>query len=135
IHPGWVFIWGEEAADPASRRSAAEETETVTVESGDTGWDLIKVEYAEPASWSEVEEVAQRNDGTATPDGAFVFDEDNPDLIHPGQRFALADGETFADDHEPGGERRDRPAVDNQAPDNNAAAASGDHRDSAGDRD
>ena len=51
-------------------------------------WDQID-EVVDTPTATDVAAVAEANDGTTTPLGPWVFDADNPDLIHAGMPFDL----------------------------------------------
>lgn len=77
------------AAATASEATAAADDRYKTVVPGDTLYEMIGDVIDEPVTTTHVEAVAARNDGAATPGGAFEFSATNPDLIHPGQVFDL----------------------------------------------
>jgi hypothetical protein len=75
----------ELGAEPAAHAAT---THIVITEPGDTMWDQIDDVVDEPTT-ADVHAVAQAADGATTPLGPWVFDADNPDLIHPGMPFDL----------------------------------------------
>lgn len=77
------------AAATASEQTAAADDRYKTVVPGDTLYNMIDNVIDEPVTSTHVEAVAARNNGVATPGGAFEFAATNPDLIHPGQVFDL----------------------------------------------
>jgi nucleoid-associated protein YgaU len=89
IHPGWVFRSPSSESETGPAPAAAEAAVVVEVQPGDTLSALIEAHGDGPVSAGEIAAVAERNDGTATSDGVFVFDASNPDLIHPGQEFSI----------------------------------------------
>ena len=67
---------------------ASPASHVVVTEPGDTMWDQID-EVVDTPTATDVAAVAEANDGTTTPLGPWVFDADNPDLIHAGMPFDL----------------------------------------------
>ncbi len=105
IHPGWSFRWDVTDQPAHDLRRSGHEVEIV-VEAGDTLTAIIDANVEAPVTPALVRWVAARNDGASTPDGTHVFDESNPDLIHPGQRLLVADPTTDRRADEP----RQKPA-------------------------
>ena len=67
----------EPAVDPAPL------SHIVITDNGDTLWDEID-EVVDTPTMADVRAVAERSNGATTPLGPWVFDADNPDLIHTG---------------------------------------------------
>lgn len=94
IRPGWVLNLPPDAttsktADdgPPTDRPEATSPETsmttITVEPGDTLWDLAAAHLDDPHRWPELYE---KNRHRAQPDGRHLTD---PDLIHPGWQLTV----------------------------------------------
>jgi nucleoid-associated protein YgaU len=129
IRPGWVLTLPPDATTstdggrrPAHRPAGSDRPETstttITVEPGDTLWDLAAAHLDDPHRWPELYE---ENRHRSQPDGRHLTD---PDLIHPGWQLTVpAAGEPSP---EPAGRRRrgDRPSR-GRHPANAGATSSG----------
>ncbi len=94
IRPGWVLTLPHDATTsrtaedgPPSERPGATSPETstttITVEPGDTLWDLAAAHLEDPHRWPELYE---QNRHRSQPDGSHLTD---PDLIHPGWQLTV----------------------------------------------
>ena len=80
IRPGWVLVL---PADAASGGPAPDPAHAVTVQPGDTLWDLAATHLGDPNQWPQLWEL---NAGHPQPDGATLQD---PNQIDPGWQLQL----------------------------------------------
>jgi nucleoid-associated protein YgaU/DNA-binding SARP family transcriptional activator len=92
IRPGWILHLppdavqphhATEADDEASRSATAVAERTITVQVGDTLWDLAGQHLDDPHRWPELHDANHRR---PQPDGSSLSD---PDLIHPGWQLTV----------------------------------------------
>lgn len=111
IRPGWQLVLPDDATVPGRHqpdRPAAARPETatasiVTVDPGDTLWDLAEHHLDDPLRWPSLFE---RNRGREQPDGRRLAD---PDLLHPGWVLDLPPAGEIATPHQTGAAPSDRP--------------------------
>lgn len=92
IRPGWILALPQDATvsqpatagpDLTTRAEAEEPTATITVQPGDTLWDLAQHHLDDPHRWPDLYDA---NHGRPQPDGRTLTD---PDLIHPGWHLTI----------------------------------------------
>lgn len=93
IQPGWELTIPHRAGEDDASSTADSSAASVTVEPGDTLWDIADEQLGDPYRWPDVFE---ENEGRPQPDGRALTD---PDLIEPGWVLDL-----------PGDEASDAPA-------------------------
>jgi DNA-binding SARP family transcriptional activator/nucleoid-associated protein YgaU len=120
IRPGWVLTLPPDAttsktvgeAPPTDRPEATspETSTTITVEPGDTLWDLAAAHLDDPHRWPELYE---QNRHRSQPDGRHLTD---PDLIHPGWQLTVPTADGHRSEPPDDAETATAPAEDDTPP-------------------